>query len=119
MNAHKKTSLQDALTSITGPDGDLENSAGPRWKKTGEGEGGMIGIELIIITDENGERKSATSHIVDDYNCTGMFRAAVNKNGKAVCRIWRAGEYDGLEGYELEGKEYDLDELRGEKYSDL
>ena len=103
-----KTSLQEAITEVTGPGGDLEKSAGDRWKKTGEGEGGIIGIELTVVTDANGEKKSATSHIVDDYNCGGMFRAAVDKHGKAVVRVWKPGQYDDLEKYEGEGREFDM-----------
>ena len=90
---------------MTGPGGELEKSAGERWKKTGEGEGGMVGIECRIIKDENGEVKRAISHIVVDYNCGGMFRAIINKEGKAVCRIWKPGQYDRLEIYEGEGKD--------------
>lgn len=116
-----KTSLQRALGEMTGPDGALQESAGKRWGKTGEGEGGMIGIELTIVTGpagradghgdaegegaENAEEdiRVAVSHIVHDYNCGGMFRAAVDRRGKHVCRVWRPGqydlsEYDGMEG---------------------
>jgi len=110
-----KTSLQKAITEVSGPGGDLMKSAGDRWRKTGEGEGGIIGIELTVVTDANGARKSAISHIVDDYNCGGMFRAAVDKHGKAVMRVWKPGQYKGLEAYEGEGKEYDLREWLDEK----
>jgi len=110
-----KTSLQEALTEVTGPGGELVKSAGDRWRKTGEGEGGIIGIELTVVSDANGEKKSATSHIVDDYNCGGMFRAAVDKHGKAVMRVWKPGQHKGLEAYEGEGREYDLREWLDEK----
>jgi L-asparaginase len=109
------TSLQEAITEMTGPRGELEKSAGERWKKTGEGEGGMIGIECTVIKDENGEVKRAISHVVLDYNCGGMFRAIINKEGKAVCRIWKPGQYDGLETYEGEGKTYDVRQWLDEK----
>src|SRR6202011_2838937 len=72
-----KTSLQQAVTEMTGPGGELEKSAGERWKKTGEGEGGIIGIECTMVMDRNGEVKKAVSHIVEDYNCGGMFRAMI------------------------------------------
>jgi L-asparaginase len=110
-----KTSLQEAITEVTGPGGELVKSAGDRWKKTGEGEGGIIGIELTVVTDANGDKKSATSHIVDDYNCGGMFRAAVDKHGKAVVRVWKPGQYEGLEKYEGEGLEYNLRDWLDEK----
>ena len=86
-----------------------------RWKKTGEGEGGIVGIECTLISDGNGGVKRASSHIVEDYNCGGMFRAMINKDGKAVCRIWKPGQYDGLDIYEEEGKEYDVRQWLDEK----
>lgn len=110
-----KTSLQKAVTEITGPGGELVKSAGNRWKKTGEGEGGIIGIECRMITDEDGEVKSSVSHLVEDYNCGGMFRALINTEGKAVCQIWRPGQYEGLDIYEGEGQMYDIREWLGEK----
>lgn len=109
------TSLQEALSEVTGPGGELVKSAGDRWRKTGEGEGGIIGIELTIVTDADGGKKSATSHIVDDYNCGGMFLAAVNSRGRAVMRAWKPGQHEGLEAYEGEGKEYNLKEWLDEK----
>jgi L-asparaginase len=111
----RNTSLQQAVTEMTGPGGELEKSAGERWKKTGEGEGGMIGIECTVITDGNGEVKRAISHIVEDYNCGGMFRAMINNDGKAVCRIWKPGQYDGLDIYKGEGKEYNTRHWLDEK----
>ncbi|KAG4032570.1 hypothetical protein MFRU_006g00410 [Monilinia fructicola] len=104
------TSLQAAITEITGPGGELVKSAGDRWKKTGEGEGGIIGIELEVVVDKHGRKIDAVSHVVADYNCGGMFRAAINENGKAVMRVWRPGQYNGLEIYEGEGREYDVAE---------
>ncbi|EPE25657.1 N-terminal nucleophile aminohydrolases (Ntn hydrolases) [Glarea lozoyensis ATCC 20868] len=111
----QKTSLQEAITEISGPGGDLVKSAGDRWRKTGEGEGGIIGIELTVLVDEDGNKKSAVSHIVDDYNCGGMFRAAVDKHGKAVMRVWKPNQHKGMEAYEGEGKEYDLRDWIDEK----
>lgn len=102
------TSLQAAITEITGPNGELVKSAGDRWKRTGEGEGGIIGIELEVIIDQHGRKVEAMSHVVADYNCGGMFRAAINENGKAIMRVWRPGQYNGLEIYEGEGKEYEV-----------
>ncbi|APA08433.1 hypothetical protein SS1G_02114 [Sclerotinia sclerotiorum 1980 UF-70] len=102
------TSLQAAITEVTGPGGELVKSAGDRWKKTGEGEGGIIGIELKVVVDKHGRRKDAVSQVVYDYNCGGMFRAAINEDGKAVMRVWRPGQYHGLEVYEGEGREYEV-----------
>ncbi|KAI4124183.1 MAG: hypothetical protein LQ347_005830, partial [Umbilicaria vellea] len=64
-------SLSSAVTQIAGSGGELEQSAGDRWHKTGEGEGGIIGIELV-----NGIGK-----IVFDFNCGGMFRTWVDDDG--------------------------------------
>ncbi len=86
-------------------------------EEDGEGEGGIIGIELTLVTDASGCKKSAQSHIVYDYNCGGMFRAVVNENSKAVMRVWRPGQHDGLDQYEGEGKEYDLKDWLDEKIS--
>jgi L-asparaginase len=112
-----EVSLQDAITEVTGPGGDLVKSAGDRWRKTGEGEGGIIGIELIVVTNADGSTKSSVANIVDDYNCGGMFRAAVNKQGKAVMRVWKPNQHDGLDAYDGEGKEYDLKKWMSEKPS--
>lgn len=111
----EKTSVQEALTEVSGPGGELVKSAGDRWRKTGEGEGGTIGVDCTVVIDANGEKKAVTSHVIEDYNCGGMFRAAVNKNGKAVMRVWRPGQYDGLEAYDGEGKEYDVRDWLDEK----
>jgi L-asparaginase len=112
---NKKKSLQEAVTEITGPQGDLEKSAGDRWRKTGEGEGGIIGIELSVVTDANGFIKSATSHIVDDFNCGGMFRAYVDQSGKHIMRVWKPGQYEGMDAYKGESWEYDLKDWLVEK----
>ena len=101
------TLLSEAVREITGPDGELQKSAGKRWKKTGEGEGGIIGIELSIVEDGQGRLKKAQSHIVQDYNCGGMFRAWIKDDGKAVMRVWRPGQYPSLYAYDCEGKEFD------------
>ena len=42
----------------------MQRSAGERWGKTGEGESGMIGIEL----------KEGKGTVCWDFNCGGMFR---------------------------------------------
>lgn len=108
------TSLQSALSEVTGPGGELVKSAGDRWRKTGEGEGGIIGVELIVRTDVHGDSMSSSSQIVEDYNCGGMFRAAVDKHGKAVMRVWKPNQHKGLEAYEGEGKQYEIREWLSE-----
>jgi L-asparaginase len=65
-------SLADAVSRVAGAGGELERSAGDRWGKTGEGEGGIIGIELV----------GSESSVVWDFNCGGMFRAWVDDAGK-------------------------------------
>lgn len=64
--------LSKAVTQIAGPGGELQLSAGDRWGKTGEGEGGIIGIELV----------GSQGNIVWNFNCGGMFRAWVDDDGR-------------------------------------
>lgn len=112
------TSLADSIDEVSGPGGELEKSAGNRWTKTGEGEGGMVGIESRVVRGPDGvvNRKETGGEVVIAYNCGGMFRAFITRNGKAVCRIWKEGEYDYENmGYEGEGTEYDPRLWVGEK----
>ena len=78
-----------AVTRVTGPSGELQQSAGARWGKTGEGEGGMIGIESVVVRDLEGNVVETRYEILQDYNCGGMFRAWIDETGKARARIWR------------------------------
>lgn len=71
--------LQDAVSTIAGPDGMLQQSAEDRWKKTGEGEGGIIGIDFV---DSHGK-------VVFDFNCGGMFRAWIDAHGKERFQVFR------------------------------
>lgn len=105
------------MTRITGSGGELEKSAGNRWKKTGEGEGGIIGIESVVTREEDGEVVDVKSDVVDEYNCGGMFRAFVTGEGKVVCRVWREGEGKGMSEYVAlgEGREYNLRRWVSEK----
>ncbi|KIE03842.1 L-asparaginase precursor, partial [Metarhizium majus ARSEF 297] len=85
----KPESTARALTSVVGPGGELQRSAGDRWGRTGEGEGGMIGIESIVERDtKNGQVVRVRSEIVMDYNCGGMYRAWVDDQGRARMSIW-------------------------------
>ena len=71
--------LASAMNQITGPGGELQQSAGDRWGKTGEGEAGMIGIEFV----------EGRSEVVFDFNCGGMFRCWVDAQGKERVMVFR------------------------------
>ncbi|KAI1369720.1 L-asparaginase precursor [Xylaria arbuscula] len=81
-------SASDAVSRIAGRGGELEKSAGPRWGKTGEGEGGMIGIECAVGMDKSGAVLYTRSEILQDHNCAGMFRAWIGDDGTAQMKIW-------------------------------
>ncbi|KAI0808602.1 L-asparaginase precursor [Xylaria sp. FL0064] len=82
----------DAVNRIAGRGGELEKSAGSRWGKTGEGEGGMIGIECEIVVDKSGAVLHARSEILQDHNCAGMFRAWIGDDGLPDMKIWHEDE---------------------------
>ncbi|KAK3315975.1 putative 20S proteasome subunit alpha type 2 [Apodospora peruviana] len=84
-----RVSSAAALTRVVGRSGELQKSAGDRWGMTGEGEGGMIGIECVVMRDAEGRVFETRSEILQDYNCGGMFRAWVDEKGTALARIWR------------------------------
>jgi L-asparaginase len=68
--------LADAVTAVAGPGGELQRSAGSRWKSTGEGEGGLIGIEAELATGTgSSDVKLHRGWVVFDFNCGGMWRA--------------------------------------------
>ena len=71
-------SLASAVNQIAGSGGELQRSAGDRWG-TGEGEGGIIGIELV---DGKGE-------IIFDFNCGGLFRCWVDDQGKVRVMVFK------------------------------
>lgn len=103
-----------ALSKVTGPGGELQRSAGDRWGKTGEGEGGMIGIECVVVRDALGNVAETRSEILQDYNCGGMFRAWVDENGVAFARVFR-GDHEVPAAYVGEGRPEDPRAWRGEK----
>ena len=72
-------SLASAVNQVVGQGGEMERSAGDRWGKTGEGEGGIIGIELV-----DGKGK-----VVFDFNCGGMFRCWVDGMGKERVMVFK------------------------------
>jgi L-asparaginase len=77
-----------AVTHVAGRGGELEKSAGDRWGLTGEGEGGIIGIENVIIHDSHGRVVETRSDILMDFNCGGMFRAWIDDEGKPQMSIF-------------------------------
>lgn len=79
----------EALRRIAGKNGELQQSAGDRWGKTGEGEGGMIGLEAVVLRDAaTGEVVETRGEILQDFNCGGMFRAWIDDNGQPTMRIF-------------------------------
>jgi L-asparaginase len=76
--------LTDSIRAIAGPGGLLQRSARDRWEKTGEGQGGMIGIEVVDELTSDSTGSDAKSHGASskkigraafDFNCGGLFRA--------------------------------------------
>ncbi|KAK5136797.1 hypothetical protein LTR08_002093 [Meristemomyces frigidus] len=72
--------LQTAVTSVAGPNGALQQSAEDRWHKTGEGEGGVIGIDFDEVTG---------GKVVADFNCGGMFRVWIDDEGSERMAVFR------------------------------
>lgn len=93
---YKPLAGNKALSQVVGPGGELQKSAGDRWTRTGEGEGGMIGIECTLVRDEDGNAVGVRSELLMDYNCGGMWRAWVDDEGKAVMSAWSNGSADEL-----------------------
>ena len=74
--------LAKAVTLVAGPDGEIQCSAGNRWQKTFEGQGGIIGIELY-----HDEKKGK---VVFDFNCSGLWRAWLEEGtGKARVMVFK------------------------------
>lgn len=90
MAQYKPLSSAAALSAVAGPGGVLQTSAGARWGRAGEGEGGLIGIECAVVQDssDRGVRQVRTA-VIQDYNCGGMFRAWIDDAGQAQVRIFR------------------------------
>ncbi len=72
-------SLSSAVTQIAGPGGELQQSAEDRWGKGGEGEGGIIGIEMV----------EGVGKVVYDFNCGGMFRCWVDDKGRERVMVFK------------------------------
>ncbi|GAB1742943.1 hypothetical protein NU219Hw_g8645t1 [Hortaea werneckii] len=83
--------LQNSVSTIAGPSGALQRSAGERWGHSGEGEGGMIGIDFADIDGCEGGGKG---EVVADFNCGGMFRAWVDERGEGRMAVFREEGWD-------------------------
>jgi L-asparaginase len=85
------TSLSNSMTWMAGSSGELQKSAGEHWGKTGEGAGGMIGIEVV----------GNKADVVWDFNCGGLVRAWKEKDGSTKCLIFKSEDWEGgPEGWE-------------------
>ncbi|KAL4949281.1 nucleophile aminohydrolase [Aspergillus filifer] len=83
--SERGVSLEEAVSAVAGANGELQRSAGRRWGKTGEGAGGIIGIEVEVDDDAAGSGWALRrGKVVFDFNCGGMFRAWVDEepNGR-------------------------------------
>ncbi|KAI0450214.1 L-asparaginase precursor [Xylaria acuta] len=96
----------EAVNRIAGRGGELETSAGPRWGKTGEGEGGMIGIESAIAVDKSGTVLYSRSEILQDHNCAGMFRAWIGDDGLPEMKIWHDGGHSATDQLSVSEDKY-------------
>ncbi|CRK42960.1 hypothetical protein BN1723_019084, partial [Verticillium longisporum] len=85
----KREPSAKALSAVAGPRGELQKSAGDRWGRTGEGQGGIIGIELTVVRGPQGDVLETRSEVLQDYNCAGMFRAWVDDDGRSHAEVWR------------------------------
>lgn len=95
--------LATAMSMIAGPNGEMQKSAGDRWGITGEGQAGMIGIE--VCSEVYGVEKEAQGHIavkeppmtgrvVFDFNCGGLWRAWIDdETGEGKVMAFRQDYY--------------------------
>jgi L-asparaginase len=88
------STLADAVTAVAGPGGELQRSAGQRWNITGEGEGGIIGIEADSASTTgilSGQLRRG--RVVFDFNSGGMWRAYIEEysdgKDKEVIMVFR------------------------------
>lgn len=85
------TTLAEAISAIAGPSGELERSAGRRFGVTGEGDGGIIGIEVdgIDVGRFLAQGHMRRGKVVFNFNCGGMWRAWVeeDESGRDVERV--------------------------------
>lgn len=97
MARFRPESTARSISHVTGPNGELQRSAGDRWGRTGEGEGGMIGIECAVVRDAEGRILETRADILMDFNCGGMFRGWIDEDGQPVMSIWTNGGPDDLD----------------------
>lgn len=93
------TSLAKAVHMTAGPEGEMQRSAGDRWKVTGEGQAGMIGIEVCSSVCDAGEDTAGcvtlkeprrTGNIVFGFNCGGLWRAWIDDvTGKGKVMVFK------------------------------
>ncbi|KAF9880711.1 WD repeat domain-containing protein [Colletotrichum karsti] len=93
----KPLSGREAVSFVSGPGGELQKSAGDRWRVTGEGEGGIIGIEVAITRDGEGAVVGVRSEILQDFNCNGMYRAWIDDDGLAHAKIYHDDVEEGVD----------------------
>jgi len=102
----RPTTGASAIAKVAGPQGELQRSAGDRWGRTGEGEGGTIGIECVVVRGCDGNVVDTRIDIVQAHNCGGMFRAWIGDDGVPVVRIWRDDDDDDDEDGQSEGQQW-------------
>ncbi|KAA8644303.1 hypothetical protein EYZ11_008343 [Aspergillus tanneri] len=79
--------LADAVSAVAGHGGELQRSAGPRWG-SGEGQGGIIGIEVEVDHTSVEKERQGRGRVVFDFNCGGMWRAWIDEmNGEDVEKV--------------------------------
>ncbi|KAF4929583.1 Isoaspartyl peptidase [Colletotrichum viniferum] len=93
----KPLSGKEAVSFVAGTGGELQRSAGDRWRVTGEGEGGIIGIEVAVTRDEEGGVVGVRSEILQDFNCNGMYRAWIDDEGLAHAKIYHDEVEEGVD----------------------
>jgi L-asparaginase len=101
---NQSASLATAVKMTAGPNGEMQKSAGDRWEVTGEGQAGMIGIEVWSDTHDADMKKGAhyalkqprqTGRVVFSYNCGGLWRAWVDeKTGKGKVMVFQEEYYE-------------------------
>jgi L-asparaginase len=91
--------LAKAMRRIAGPDGEMQKSAGDRWRVTGEGQAGIIGIEVCDLESDTADDinvqaasrpRRRKGRVVSDFNCGGLWRAWMDeKTGKGKVMVFK------------------------------
>lgn len=92
-------SLTKAVNMTAGPEGEMQRSAGDRWNVTGEGQAGVIGIEVCSDACDAEEETAAyntskqprrMARVVFGFNCGGLWRAWIDdETGKGKAMVFR------------------------------